>query len=163
MSVTIGRVSGILAAVVLASAVMPSPAGAKPRRTLASSPPWKYRSERIEVLLGPAAALYGPNSANGVLHVITKSPFTSRGGVLTVDAGERGVVRGSGRWAQVFGDKLGVQVSGEYMRGEDWHYDDPAEPDSISRPTGAVSAGAEWINTSRSAWLPSRACGRVRR
>src|SRR5690606_21894347 len=30
--------------------------------------------ERIEVLLGPASALYGPNSANGVLHLITKSP-----------------------------------------------------------------------------------------
>ena len=31
--------------------------------------------ERIEVLRGPASALYGPNCANGVLHLITKSPL----------------------------------------------------------------------------------------
>src|ERR1019366_8762120 len=38
--------------------------------------------ERIEVVNGPAAALYGPNAANGVLHIITKSPFTSKGTTL---------------------------------------------------------------------------------
>jgi outer membrane receptor for ferrienterochelin and colicins len=31
--------------------------------------------DRIEVLRGPASALYGPNCANGVLHMITKSPL----------------------------------------------------------------------------------------
>lgn len=31
--------------------------------------------ERIEVLRGPASALYGPNCSNGVLHMITKSPL----------------------------------------------------------------------------------------
>ncbi len=46
--------------------------------------------ERIEVLQGPAAALYGPNSGNGVLHVITKSPFQSAGTTpITLDGGER--------------------------------------------------------------------------
>ena len=35
--------------------------------------------ERIEVLNGPASALYGPNSANGVLNIITKSPFRLEG------------------------------------------------------------------------------------
>ena len=34
--------------------------------------------ERIEVVSGPASALYGPNSASGVMHVITKSPFDSK-------------------------------------------------------------------------------------
>lgn len=99
--------------------------------------------ERIEVLLGPAAALYGPNSANGVLHVITKSPFTSQGGTVTIDAGERSVIRGAARYAGVFGDKIGYKISGEMMRGDDWEYRDPAEPATIMRPdgTGNITAG----------------------
>lgn len=95
--------------------------------------------ERVEVLLGPAAALYGPNSANGVLHIITKSPFTSQGGTATIGGGERGVLRGSARYAGLLGSKVGYKISGEFLRGEDWEYDDPAEPDSILRPTGAIS------------------------
>jgi outer membrane receptor for ferrienterochelin and colicins len=35
--------------------------------------------ERVEVVLGPGAALYGPNTANGILHMITKSPLERRG------------------------------------------------------------------------------------
>lgn len=97
--------------------------------------------ERIEVLLGPAAALYGPNSANGVLHIITKSPFTSQGGTVTIDAGERSVVRGSARYAGVVGTKFGYKLSGEYMTGKDWEFDDPAEPDSVLRPTGTITGG----------------------
>ena len=84
--------------------------------------------ERIEVLLGPAAALYGPNSANGVLHIITKSPFTSQGSTLTLDAGERSVVRLAGRNAGLFSDRIGYKLTAEYMRGNDWEFADPAEP-----------------------------------
>ncbi|HUQ45325.1 MAG TPA: TonB-dependent receptor [Gemmatimonadaceae bacterium] len=84
--------------------------------------------ERIEVLLGPAAALYGPNSANGVLHIITKSPFTSQGSTLTLDAGERSVARLAGRHAGLFSDRVGYKLTAEYMRGHDWEFADPAEP-----------------------------------
>ncbi len=52
--------------------------------------------ERIEVLLGPASALYGPNSSHGVIHTITKSPFTSQGTMLTVDGGTHSLFRASG-------------------------------------------------------------------
>ena len=97
--------------------------------------------ERIETLLGPAAALYGPNAANGVLHVITKSPFTSQGGTITVDAGERSVIRGAARYAGVFGEKLGYKISGEMVRGDDWEYRDPAEPATILRPDGTITGG----------------------
>src|SRR5688572_18247544 len=31
--------------------------------------------DRIEIALGPGAALYGPNAANGVMHMITTSPI----------------------------------------------------------------------------------------
>jgi outer membrane receptor for ferrienterochelin and colicins len=89
--------------------------------------------ERVEVLLGPASALFGPNSANGVLHVITKSPFTSQGTTITVDGGERALFRGALRTAHTLGSKVGVKLSGEYMRAEDFAYTDPGEPDSLTR------------------------------
>ena len=92
--------------------------------------------ERMEVLLGPASALYGPNSSSGVLHVITKSPFSSQGTMLTVDGGTRSIFRGSLRHANTVGQKFGYKISGEYMRGSDWEYIDPAEPKTILRPNG---------------------------
>jgi len=92
--------------------------------------------ERIEVLLGPASALYGPNSSSGVLHVITKSPFTSKGTILTLDGGERSILRGSFRHANTVGQKFGFKVSAEYFTGKDFEYDDPAEPATIPRPNG---------------------------
>jgi len=84
--------------------------------------------DRIEVLLGPASALYGPNSGNGVLHVITKSPFNSQGTTVSVDGGERSILRTGLRHAGKLSDKLAYKLSGEYMQGKDWQYIDPAEP-----------------------------------
>ncbi|MCC6244754.1 MAG: TonB-dependent receptor [Gemmatimonadaceae bacterium] len=84
--------------------------------------------DRMEVLLGPASALYGPNSSAGVLHVITKSPFNSQGTTISVDGGERSVIRTGLRHATKLNDKLAFKVSGEYMQGRDWEYNDRAEP-----------------------------------
>ncbi|MFI5170767.1 MAG: TonB-dependent receptor domain-containing protein [Chitinophagales bacterium] len=39
--------------------------------------------ERIEVLRGPASALYGPNCGNGVCHFITKSPLAQEKDFVT--------------------------------------------------------------------------------
>jgi outer membrane receptor for ferrienterochelin and colicins len=83
---------------------------------------------RIEVLQGPASALYGPNSGAGVLHVITKSPFESKGTTLTLDGGERSMMRVAGRHAGALtGDKIGYKLSGEYFTAQDWEYNDPNE------------------------------------
>jgi outer membrane receptor for ferrienterochelin and colicins len=83
--------------------------------------------DRMEVLLGPASALYGPNSSNGVLHVITKSPFNSAGSTINLDYGERAIVRGGLRHAGVINEKLAYKLSGEYMQGNDWEYNDLSE------------------------------------
>lgn len=84
--------------------------------------------DRMEVLLGPASALYGPNSSNGVLHVITKSPFNSQGTTISLDGGERSVFRAGVRTAQRLNDKFAFKLSGEYMQGRDWEYSDRSEP-----------------------------------
>lgn len=76
--------------------------------------------ERIEVVLGPGAALYGPNSAGGVLHLITKSPFSSEGTTLTVDGGERDIFRGAIRTAGTVAGKIGYKLSYDSFRGIDW-------------------------------------------
>ena len=100
--------------------------------------------ERVELLLGPASALYGPNSGAGVLHVITKSPFSSQGTTLSVQGGQQDIFRGAIRHAGTVGKRFGYKLSGEYMRGNDFQYKDPGEPDSISRPP---SPGAASVRT----------------
>ena len=109
---------------------------------------------RIEVLLGPASALYGPNSANGVMHVITKTPFESQGTTLSLGAGmrsesdplpsgdeeefgDKSFTRAALRHAGTAGDRFGYKLSGQIMQGQDWHFNDPAEPDTIPCPGGS--------------------------
>ncbi|UCG60421.1 MAG: TonB-dependent receptor [Candidatus Zixiibacteriota bacterium] len=87
--------------------------------------------ERVEVVLGPGSALYGPNCADGVMHIITKSPFVSTGTRISLSGGERELLMGSFRHASRFSDKVGFRLSGQYYQAEDWQVDDPAEPDSI--------------------------------
>ena len=82
---------------------------------------------QIEVVLGPGAALYGPNAANGVMHIISRSPFESQGTTASLGAGSRGVLRGAIRHAGAAGERLGYKISGQILRGDDWEYTDPAE------------------------------------
>ncbi|MFN5598653.1 MAG: TonB-dependent receptor domain-containing protein, partial [Gemmatimonas sp.] len=96
--------------------------------------------DRMEVLLGPASALYGPNSSNGVLHVITKSPFNSQGTTISVDGGERSVLRTGIRTAQKLNDQIAFKLSGEYMQGRDWEYTDRSEPTTFPSTTNVPAA-----------------------
>jgi iron complex outermembrane receptor protein len=86
-----------------------------------------FDPERIEVLLGPASALYGPNAANGVLHIITSSPLDDPGTALSLAGGERGLFHGQFRHASRFSERAGLKVSGQYFRADDWESQDPEE------------------------------------
>ncbi|MEO5580662.1 MAG: TonB-dependent receptor, partial [Gemmatimonadaceae bacterium] len=88
--------------------------------------------ERVEIVLGPGAALYGPNTAGGVMHVITKSPFSSQGTTLTVDGGERSIFRGAVRHAGAPTEKFGYKISYDYFQGDEWR---PPAVDTLERRT----------------------------
>ncbi len=83
--------------------------------------------DHIEVILGPASSLYGPNAADGVMHVITKSPFNSKGGTATVDVGEQNLLRVAGRYAGTVGTKFGYKLSAERLTATDFSSVDSAE------------------------------------
>ena len=96
--------------------------------------------DRVEIVLGPGSALYGPNSANGVMHILTKSPFDSPGTTVTLGGGEREIFEGSFRHARIVNDRIAIKLSGQYYQGEDWHYSDPEEARARA---DALAAGAD--------------------
>jgi iron complex outermembrane receptor protein len=78
--------------------------------------------DHIEVVLGPGAALYGPNTASGVLAITTKSPFASPGTTVTVDGGNQSLIRGGVRTAWVLTPKIGFKASYEVFHGKEWDF-----------------------------------------
>lgn len=83
--------------------------------------------DRIEVSLGPGAALYGPNVTSGVMHIVTASPIDRPGSTISLAGGERSVFHGQVRSSHALSDNFGFKVSGQYFRGNDFEYDDPLE------------------------------------
>lgn len=82
---------------------------------------------RMEVVLGPGAALYGPNTANGVLHMLTKSPLDDQGSTFSIAGGERSLLHVTGRSAQKLSDNFGFKISGQYLQADEWEFTDSIE------------------------------------
>ena len=109
----------------------------------------------MEVVRGPASALYGPNAADGVLAIRTKSPldqdydfevttafntgFRARsfqrnlprnfqGYQHNDNFGERVMWSPEMRVAGKLTEKIGFKVSGSYFKGNDFEYYDSREP-----------------------------------
>lgn len=91
--------------------------------------------ERVELILGPNATLYGPNAHNGLLNTITKDPRTSAGTTIAINPGVSGDGKGffSGRLrhAQVLSDKFAFKVMGEYTAGSEFEYTDSVFIDRV--------------------------------
>lgn len=75
--------------------------------------------ERIEVIRGPGATLWGANAVNGVINIITKNSKDTQGGIATVGAGSYDEAFGSFRYG-------GKTASNSYYRayGKADSYDD---------------------------------------
>jgi iron complex outermembrane receptor protein len=95
---------------------------------------------RIELVLGPGSALYGPNTANGVLHMITRSPLEHQGTTASLIGGSRELFQGSVRHAGLIGENVGYKISGMYFRGDEWKYADSVE---VANRQAAIDAGAD--------------------
>ena len=92
--------------------------------------------ESVEVISGPASAMYGPNAMQGVLSMHTKSPFKYRGFSMKLKAGTREFGELQFRYADVFAKgKLGFKLTGSAMTANDWLADDPKANRYGNQPT----------------------------
>ena len=76
--------------------------------------------ERIEVVRGPGSALYGAGVTHGVVHYITKDPFTYPGATVAIRGGQQAIRDFQGRIAGVIGKNLGVKVTAAYGAATDF-------------------------------------------
>ena len=96
--------------------------------------------DRMEVVLGPGSALYGPNTANGVLHILTKSPLEDQATTVSVAGGEQDMFQANFRTSQKLSDRFGFKISGQYLKATEFLYRDPGE-DSVRNALPTTDAG----------------------
>ena len=75
--------------------------------------------KRIEVLKGPASAIYGFNAFDGVINIITKSPQEMKGTTLQFGGGEFGTISSAAIHANTIG-KFGYRLSVGHDQTAQW-------------------------------------------
>jgi iron complex outermembrane receptor protein len=74
--------------------------------------------ERIEVISGPGATLWGANAVNGVINIITKSAASTQGTLLSATAG-RNERNGAVRYGGTLANGGHYRVYGKYAANDD--------------------------------------------
>lgn len=73
--------------------------------------------ERIEVIRGPGATLWGANAVDGVINIITKTAKATQGGFVKVEGGNSQLTADSARYGGEIGSKGAYRIYGKYF---DW-------------------------------------------
>ena len=107
--------------------------------------------QKVDLVVGASSAYYGPNAFNGVISMETKNPFYSKGLSASVKAGERSLLEGSLRYANVVKNSQGLDVLGYKvnffgMRANDWQADND-EPVFDSKSAASNPGGYDKVNT----------------
>jgi len=83
--------------------------------------------DRIEVIRGPGATLWGANAVNGVINIITKSARLTRGTYASVTGGNEDRVIAAGRFGGTTSKGMSYRAYGKYFdRDAEFH---PSGPD----------------------------------
>jgi iron complex outermembrane receptor protein len=75
--------------------------------------------ERIEVIRGPGASVWGENAVNGVVNIIRKKAADTRGVFLTMGGGNTEQTFGAVQYGGSAGDRVNYRVYGKYFDNKD--------------------------------------------
>ena len=100
--------------------------------------------KRVEVLKGPASAIYGFNAFDGIINIITKSPEEMKGTTMQIGGGELGTMTGSAIHAGRIG-KWAYRLSAGEEQNQQWR-----SRDSLAFRTYKFNAHTEYRLTSDS-------------
>ncbi|HEX7086997.1 MAG TPA: TonB-dependent receptor [Vicinamibacterales bacterium] len=113
--------------------------------------------KQIEVIRGPASAVWGANAMNGVVNVITRSPRELQGTTVTMGVGGFGRTTSFTPAGQSPGAGSLFYVNGSHARAvnDRWAYKISAgvySQDPLARPSGAIPNGTgttypDFVNT----------------
>jgi outer membrane receptor protein involved in Fe transport len=99
--------------------------------------------KQIEVVRGPASAVWGANAFTGAINIVTKTPRESAGTTVTATGGmfsrDAGSTKGEGA-----GNSYGVSLSHSRAPNDKWAYRITGgyfHSDEFARPTGTVPVG----------------------
>lgn len=73
--------------------------------------------DRIEVIRGPGATLWGANAVDGVINIITKPARATKGGLVQVEGGDDQLTSDTARFGDKVGDKGYYRAYAKYF---DW-------------------------------------------
>lgn len=117
--------------------------------------------ERIEVIRGPASALYGADAFSGVVNILLKKP--GQGDTLvTTTIGEGNTVRASARFTGR-SEQVGYRFNAGHIQSNQYSYGiDPARVDIESTVTDPeIGIGAKWFNSEFNIRFPDKYTARV--
>lgn len=77
----------------------------------------------VELVIGPASALYGPNAHTGVINILTKSPWDESGASITLRGGTQANIDVAARVAGTIYEDFGYKFNAQYLRANDFEPD----------------------------------------
>ncbi|TGE25057.1 TonB-dependent receptor [Hymenobacter aquaticus] len=101
--------------------------------------------ESIELLHGPASALYGANALSGVVLFNSKDPFVYEGLSVRVRGGQRNLLDGQLRYAKKLTDKLALKLNASGFQAQDWLAQNYEAASFSQNPEGS-SLGYDAVN-----------------
>ena len=102
---------------------------------------------KVEIIQGASSAYYGPSAFNGVISMITRSPFLQPGLSVQYKFGSRRLFETSFRFADVLHNKdeknkFGYKINFSYLQANDWEANNlsPVEESPLASNPGGYDA-----------------------